>query len=321
MKRFYALLLICSLILTHFSGCSKNKDQQNDVKQVAFITNNTSDFWQFARRGCEKAENQLQEISVNFRLTSDATSAEQRRIIDDLLAKGVQAIAISPIDPANQKPFIDQLSQQIPVITCDSDIPNSQRLCYLGTDNIAAGRQAGELVKEVLPKGGKIMLFVGKKDSQNAKERIEGIRQAIEDTDIEIIDIRTDNTDQVRAKSNVSDALVKYPDLACCVGLWNYNGPAILNAVTDAGKLGQVEIVCFDEDQETLIGVRDGHIHGTVVQQPFEFGYQSINILADILKGDKSAIPSDRKIIIPTLVIKQEKSADFLNRIDQLLKK
>jgi ribose transport system substrate-binding protein len=266
------LCIMCLVVL--FTGCSK-KGATAEKKTIAFITNNTADFWIIAQRGCEKAQTELPNYNVDFRLTSDATPAEQRRIIDDLLAKGVAGIAISPIDPVNQKPFIDTLAGQIAVITCDSDIPDSKRLCYIGTDNVAAGRQAGQLIKEVLPDGGKIMLFVGKRDVQNAKERIQGIEETLEGTNIDIIDVRTDNTDQVQAKSNVADALVKYPDLACCVGLWSYNGPAILNAVSDAGKLGQVKIVTFDEEDETLAGVRDGYIYGTVVQQPFEFGHQS----------------------------------------------
>jgi ribose transport system substrate-binding protein len=217
--------------------------------------------------------------------------------------------------------MLDELSEKITVITCDSDIPGSKRLCYLGTDNVAAGRQAGELIKEVLPDGGKIIVFVGKADTQNSKERVQGIKEAIAGSKIEIIDIRTDNNDKIVAKSNVSDALVKYPDLACCVGLWNYNGPAILNAVTDAGKLGTVKIVCFDEDEETLSGVKDGHIYGTVVQQPYEFGYQSIKLLADIINGDRTKIPADTLIIVPTVIINKDNVAEFTKKVHELLGK
>jgi len=320
-KTFLNTLMMLFICLTALLvGCSKKGVDSKEIK-LAFVTNGASDFWIFSRRGCEKADAELEDFKVDFRLVSDATSAEQRRIIDDLIVRGVKAIAISPIDPVNQKPMFDDLCEKITVITCDSDIPDSKRLCYLGTDNVAAGRQAGELIKEVLPNGGKIMIFVGKKDTQNAKERIQGIKEAIAGSKVEIIDIRTDNNDKVVAKSNVSDALVRYPDIACCVGLWNYNGPAILNAVTDADKFGTVKIVCFDEDEETLAGVRDGYIYGTVVQQPYEFGYQSIKLLADIINGDKSKIPPDRLIIVPTLIIKQDNAAEFIEKVNILLGK
>ena len=313
-------ILMCIIFLSLvLPGCSKKKSAEPGARTIAFITNNTADFWLIARRGCEKAQAELPGYKIDFRLTSDATPAEQRRIIDDLLARNVSGIAISPIDPVNQKPFIDQLAGRITVITCDSDIPDSKRLCYIGTDNVAAGRQAGQLIREVLPKGGKIMLFVGKRDVQNAKERIQGIEETLEGSEIKIIDIRTDNADQVQAKSNVADALVKYPDLACCVGLWSYNGPAILNAVSDAGKLGKIKIVTFDEESETLAGVRDGHIYGTVVQQPFEFGYRSMKTLAWILEGKALNIPPDKQVIVPTLIIKQQDAPAFIEKMKRLL--
>jgi len=287
-------------------------------RRVAFVTNNASDFWTLARRGCEKADQELADIEVEFKIPSEGTAAEQKRIVDDLLARGVGGIAISPVDPINQTQLINDTAKQVLVVTQDSDAPDSDRACYLGTDNTAAGRQAGEMIKELLPNGGKIMIFVGKQDARNAQERLAGIKEAIAGTKIEILDVRTDDTDRVRAKSNVSDTLVKTPDIACLVGLWSYNGPAILNAVKEANKTGQVKIVAFDEEAETLAGVKEGSIYGTIVQQPYEFGYQSVKLLAKVLGGDKSAIPATKQIIIPTLVIKQPDVDAFKTKIDQL---
>ena len=123
---------------------------------------------------------------------------------------------------------------------------------------------------------------------------------------------------RARAKTNAADTLVKYPDVAALVGLWSYNGPAILNAVKDANKVGQVKIICFDEEDETLAGVKDGAIFATVVQQPFEFGYQSVKLMAQIIKGDKSAIPPNKQINVPTLIIKKDSVDDFTKKINQL---
>src|SRR5262249_29544591 len=146
-----------------------------------------------------------------------------------------------------QTAMIDRGSEKALVVTQDSDAPKSKRAFYVGTDNVVAGRQAGELVKKAIPGGGKIMLFVGKRDAQNAKERIQGLEEAIKGSNIQVIDVRTNDTDRVRAKQNVSDTLVKYPDIAGLVGLWSYNGPAIISAVKDAGKTGKVKLITFDE--------------------------------------------------------------------------
>jgi len=305
------VLLIALLV----SGCAR---RGGGIKRVAFVTNNPSDFWTIARKGCEKADQELPDVEVEFRIPANGAADEQKRIVDDLLAKGIDGMALSPIDPTNQTQMINAAAKQTVVITQDSDAPNSDRLCYIGTDNRAAGRQAGQLIKEALPGGGKIMVFVGKTDAQNARERFDGIKEVLAGSNVQILDVRTDDTDRVRAKANAADALVKYPDLAGLVGLWAYNGPAILSAVKDANKVGQVKIVCFDEEDDTLKGVKDNSIYATVVQQPYEFGYQAINVIAKILNGDRSMIPPSKQIFVPTLVIKKDNVDEFTKRLNQL---
>ncbi len=308
-----AVFLTCASLLLP-AGCSRPGSSK---PQIAFITNNAADFWTIARKGVEKAAADMPDVTIEFRL-GDGTAAEQKRIVDDLLAKGVSGIAISPVDPVNQVTMLNDVAQRAVVFTQDSDAPNSNRACYVGTDNVAAGRQAGDLIKAALPQGGKIALFVGKLDARNAQERLQGIKEAIAGTTIEILDVRTDDTDQVRAKANVSEMLVGHPEVAGLVGLWSYNGPAILNAVRDAGKTGQVKIIAFDEDDETLTGVKSGAIAGTVVQQPYEFGYQSMTLLAKVVKGDRSGIPATHQIFVPTTVIRQNNVDDFRARLTQL---
>jgi ribose transport system substrate-binding protein len=305
--------LMCATIII-LSGCTR---ERSSTRSIAFVTNNAADFWTIARKGTEKADAELTEVTVEFRL-GDGTAAAQKRIVDDLLAKGVDAMAISPVDPANQTAMLNDAARQALVFTHDSDAPDSRRECYVGTDNVAAGRQAGRLIKEALPQGGRIAIFVGKLDARNAQERLQGIKESIAGSTIAIIDVRTDDTDQVRAKANVSEMLVSHSDVAALVGLWSYNGPAILNAVRDAGRIDQVKIIAFDEDDETLTGVKSGAIVGTVVQQPYEFGYQSITLLAKALKGDRSGIPPTRQVFIPTQVIRQNNVDEFRTKLSQL---
>jgi ribose transport system substrate-binding protein len=288
--------------------------------KLAFVSNNASPFWTIARAGCEDAANALGNVDVDFRIPSSGTTAEQQQILDDLIAKGIDGIAASPIDPANETDFLNKIADATLFITTDSDAPKSKRVCYIGTDNTAAGGEAGKLIKEALPNGGKIMVFVGTLDAQNAKERYAGITNELAGSNIQIIDVRTDETDLGRAQRNAEDTLVKYPDVACLVGLWSYNGPAILNAVKSSGKVGSVKIVCFDEQDETLAGVADGSIYGTIVQQPYEFGRQAITKMAAYLGGDKSALAGGRQIV-PTLAIKQDNVAEFHAKLNKLLGK
>ncbi len=322
MKRTVCWVLFCAF-LVFFAACNRAGNSTGaggaaKSVRLAFVTNNASDFWTIARRGTEKADTEFPDLTVEFKIPSDGTAAEQKRIVDDLLAKGVDGIAISPVDPDNQTQLINDTAKQALVITQDSDAPKSDRTLYVGTDNVAAGRQAGTLIKEALPDGGKIMLFVGKLDARNAQERYQGIKETLQGSKVEIIDVRTDDTDRVRAKSNVADTLVKYGDVKALVGLWSYNGPAIINAVRDANKVGQIKIIAFDEEDETLAGVKDGSIYATVVQQPYEFGYQAIKLMHQVLGGDKSVIPPSKQVFVPTLVIKRDNVEDFTKKINEL---
>jgi ribose transport system substrate-binding protein len=315
--------VLASALLLAVAGCTTSGDNSGSRpasggKRLAFVTNNAADFWTIARKGVEKADAELADVTTEFRIPDDGTAATQKRIIDDLLAKGVDAVAISPVDPENQTGLINDVAKQVLVFTQDSDAPKSERACYIGTDNVAAGRQAGGLIKEALPQGGKIMVFVGNLDARNATERLQGIKEALAGSNVTIIDTRTDDTDRVRAKSNVADTLVKYSDVAGLVGLWSYNGPAIVSAVRDAGKTGQVKIIAFDEEDETLAGVREGAVYGTVVQQPYEFGYQAIKMMAAALAGDRSGIPPTRQKFVETRVVKRDNVEEFTKQINQL---
>ena len=144
------------------------------------------------------------------------------------------------------------------------------------------------------------------------------MKEAIAGSNIQIINVRTDNTDRVRAKANAADTLVTNSDVAGMVGLWSYNGPAILNAVKEANKADKVKIIAFDEEDETLNGIKEGAIYATVVQQPFEFGYQSIAMMAKVLNGDKSGIPAGKQIFVPTLAVKKADVEEFIKKINTL---
>jgi ribose transport system substrate-binding protein len=251
--------------------------------------------------------------------------------------RGMRGVAVSPLDPVNQVEILDQVAAKMPLICHDSDAPNSKRLFYLGTNNYKAGREVGKLVKEAIPDGGEIMIFVGKMDVLNAQERRQGVIDELagkpmsETPEIArksdgllragkwtILDTRTDQADETQAKQNAEDAINKYPNLKCMVGLWGYNPPACLAAVRDAGKLGEIAIVAFDEYDATLQAILDGEILATVVQQPFEFGYQSVKLLKALAEGDRSVIPEGGILDIPEKVIRKENAQEFWDELKAL---
>ena len=89
---------------------------------------------------------------------------------------------------------------------------------------------------------------------------------------------------------------------------------------SSGGQAGKVKIVCFDEKDETLDGVASGDIFGTVVQQPFEFGKQSMTKMAKYIGGDKEALAGG-KLIIPTRSLKKDDIAAFKADLAKILGK
>jgi ribose transport system substrate-binding protein len=317
-KLLYALLLVLSLSIS----CASPPKPPKAIKTVAFITNSTSDFWKIARKGCEKADAELPDVTVAFKTTNTGTIEEQNGLIRQALDRDeADAIAVSPVDPATQKKVINDAAKRAFVMTQDSDAPDTDRALYLGADNRAAGRQAGELIKQALPQGGKIMVFVGRREVQNAQERFEGLKESLQGSKVQIIDLMTDDANSSNARDNAYQTLKKYPDIAGMVGLWSYNGPAIVQALKPEAKLGTVKIVCFDDEPETLAAIKEGQIFGTVAQQPFDYGYQAVKTAAQVLKGDRSAIPGNKTILIPTVVVQRNNVDEYRKKLDQLLGK
>jgi ribose transport system substrate-binding protein len=294
-----------------------------DKPTIAFVVNGPSDFWKLTEAGVATAQAELPDVELQFRYPERADAAVQQRVVDDLIAAGVDAIAVSVVDPATSTEAINKAAAAIPYFTFDSDAPQSNRVAYFGSSNVELGKNAGELMKTAMAgKTGKCIGFVGLPGAANAMERIQGYNEAVAGTGLELIDVRGDDIDQTRARANVDDVLVANPDVNCMVGFYSYNPPRMYEALRDAGKLGSITVVGFDEDPITLGAVKEGSFAGTVVQQPWVWGYEGSKLIANALKGDKSGIPADGIIIIPGLTITTENvdafQADLQEKLSRL---
>jgi ribose transport system substrate-binding protein len=322
MKKTY-LVILTLFALALFQGCDNKSDgTANGAAQkklrLGVVVNAPSDYMSFVRLGCDFIVRGLGNVDLDFRIPRDSTTAAQQEILNNFVADGVDGIAISPIDAEKQTDFLNQIATNTLLVCIDSDAANSKRTCYIGTDNVAAGKQAADLLKAALPQGGKIILFVGYANAQNTKDRIQGIQEGLSGSNIQIIDTLVDDTKRAVAHKNAEDALAKYPDLAGMVGIYDYHGPSILTAVRGAGKTGQVKIVCFDEDSDTLAGIAAGDIYGSVVQNPLQIGRQTIFRMVNYLRGDKTQLAGG-KFILPSQVVTKDDVAHFQNELKDAL--
>jgi len=303
--------------------------------RVAYVTNGIASFWTIAQKGAEAAGRD-HNCDVEVKMpTADSAVANQKRILEQLVSGGIDGVAVSPIDPDNQTEILNTVAAQTKLITHDADAPESKRLAYIGMDNYRAGRMCGQLVKEAMPEGGSIMIFVGRLEQLNARLRRQGLIDELLDRSEDssrydepgkeikgekyvILDTRTDNFDFAAAKAQPEAAIAKYPDLGCMVGLFAYNPPYMLEALREANKLGKIKVVAFDEDDKTLQAIEDGHCYGTVVQNPYEYGYQSVKMLQALARGDQSVLPKDGFMNIDARKIVKSNVTEFWTELKRL---
>ena len=287
---FIAAMGIYCLAISRPTFASDGPVDNVDKPKIAFVTNQIASFWNIAEVGCQDAAEDF-NVDVDVRFPNEATATKQKQIIEDLLSSGIDGLAISPIDAVNQREMINGWAAKLPLITHDSDAPDSDRLLYIGVDNYAAGRTVGKLIKDAFPEGGKVILAIGRLEQDNAKKRQQGVidelmdrknefewRSEVEEVVGEKFTVLTTLVDQGAtqvAKQKAEDALNTFPDVDVIVGLFAYNPPAILQALRQANKIDQIKVAGFDEDDATLQGIKDGSVIGTVVQNPYEFAAMS----------------------------------------------
>jgi ribose transport system substrate-binding protein len=329
--------LLAGLALLGSVGCGPKK------VRVAFVTNNPEEFWNIAEAGARKAADE-EGIEVLYRKPSPGDVPTQRDIIKDLLEQNIKALSVSVIDPKNQEASLNEYASKVPLLTIDNDAPKSQRKAYVGTDNYKAGRAAGKLVKEAIPEGGTVVFFVGDTAALNARQRRQGVIDELKgipipDDTVNLPDVKNETivigpytiyektyTDQPvgqsQSRTNAQDAIAqtftkgrpKDGRPVCMVGLWAYNPPAILSAVNDAlskkeeplVNRSDIKIVGFDEHRDTLKGIENGEVYGSIVQQPYQFGYKSVKYMAALARGDHSTLPAGGIEYVPYRIITRE---------------
>jgi ribose transport system substrate-binding protein len=328
-----AEVLLVALVVA--AGCSSRTSSTGP--DFAFITNGVDPFWEIAEAGAETAG---KDLGVDVTVIMPSSIADQTRKIEDLLVRGTDGIAISPINPANQVEILNDAASQTHLITHDSDAPQSNRLVYVGMDNYIAGQMCGKTLQEALPDGGSVVILVGRLDQDNAQRRRQGFIDEFIDREPDpdrrdppgaeltsqdgkyvILGTMTDQFDKAKAKANAEDAVTRYPQLSAMVGLFAYNPPAIFEALERQGKLGEIKIMGFDENPVTLQGIKDGTIVATVVQNPYQYGYESIRVLNELHKGNKSVIPENKYIDIPARVIDKSNVDAFWQEMNDRLGK
>lgn len=243
--------------------------------KYAFLTNNISPFWTAAQIGVARASSEL-NVPITFQApTAAELLSQQLSMLETFVNDQYTGITFSAIDRNAPKDIIQRaVDQGTMVLTMDSDATDSARWFYVGMSDYDAGRIAGEAALKVVGKG-KMVGLVGFATAQNAQDRIAGFQDAIEGTELELVEVLLDDIKPEVALSNAQTAMQKYPDLAGFITFYSYDGPAAGQAVKQAGKTGEVKIIAFDAEPETQRLLQEGVVQVMIGQRVYFYGYLS----------------------------------------------
>jgi len=330
---------IAAAFLYHWAR-STDAPPPQETTRIALFAAHADPFWEIVAAGARRAAKEHHAtLEVKIPIEGEGPESQTLELIQ-LDKKKFDGIAISPRKPDDQTRLISQLAAEMFVVTVDNDAPQSVRHCYVGTNNLSAGKMAVELIKRALPDGGKVALFVGDNERQNARDRRQAIisqlsgvendpraENAALDEPIDtgkytIVATYLDGGDPKAAVSNVKQAIADHPDLHCLVALYDYDGPACRQALAEAGQLGKVKIVAFDENEPTLKGIEDGEIVGTVVQDPFLYGYEAVRVLTQ-MHNDTTMLSVPKRasgsILISCAIVDRDNVGDFRRQLESRL--
>lgn len=259
-----------------------------EFKIGVLLPNWTGHFKTEILRGIHDAQKEIgTDVTVYIEECFSDISQEAVTLVDKLVEKGVQAIALCTQNTPTMKQKIDDFSQAgIPVITFNSDLPDSKRLCFVGQDYPKSGRIAAELISKCIPFDGHILTAIGFYDFDGHKARLSGFQERLselgfQEEQISVIETFNDYT----ATYNKILSFFSSGKKADAIYMANRSVAACAEALRSLGLEKKVKVICHDIAANTKLLLEDGSIDFTITQNIYRQGYLPIIYLKEYLKN------------------------------------
>jgi len=302
--------------------------------RVAIITSGEGPYWDQVEAGAKSAASSNNVDVTVIRCKTDMLA--QSDAIRQALDQKYDGIAVSPINPTGEASTLASIAAATTLVTLDSDSPVARRVCFIGTDNYDAGRLSGQMIRSAIPDGGDVIICLGNAEKENTQARRQGVIDellqrpfdpdhspdpmdgVIKGDKYSIVATLVDGADPATLTQLATDAIKKNPDVKCFAGLLYYSAPALTKAIDQAGQTGKIQVVGFDVGDATLAGIDSGSIAGTIMQDQFNIGFETVRILADCAHGDTIQLPVYAKHTLNCKIVNKANLSDIR---DSLAKK
>ena len=294
----FVIIALAIILVAALAGCAKKTEAPSEAGleslTIAWIPKALNNpVFEVGRDGAFKKAEELSastgvDVTVDYVGSVASDAAEQTRVMEDVIAKGVDAIGISCNDPtACEDPINKAVAAGIPVMTWDSDSPDSDRFTYLGVDNYQGGLAASELLVKFMGEEGKVALLTGVPGAFNLEERIRGFQDGVADyPGIEIVSTVYCNDDINLGVQVIEETMQAHPDLDgwFLVGLWPlFAERGSMPLWEDAALNNGLVTIAFDTLPVQLEFMQDGYIQGLVGQKYWGWGYDTVQMVYDYI--------------------------------------
>ncbi len=274
------LAVVVSLLLSQYSA------KEPSIIYVGKTSDTSIEFWGSLHAGMETAEN---EMGMKVRKYSSPTEHDietQIEIMERCILKKPDVIILVPSDVARLVPITKEAVESgISVITLDSQLNYDKIESEISTDNIEAGKKAGEALASLVTQDSKVAIVSHIQTASTAIEREKGARQSLEGSGIEIVATAYCEGSEDLAYENTLQIISQNPDLAGVVALNEVTALGSARAITELGLQGKVKLVGFDSSKEEIQLIENGTISAVVVQRPFNMGYLAVMSAIDLAHG------------------------------------
>ncbi len=286
MARVSIMVIVAALLFAAGISAAQGAAPADAVK-AGVLTDGASESWTAFRDAAQK-EASAAGVALDFRLLSPSTADQQVKTAAEMIAAGAQALAICPVDAAQQKAALQEIAGKVPLVLLNRDIADCGRVCFIGMDEKETGKKMAELVSQLVVSGMKIAAFVKSGDTAAEKARMEGLKEGLVSGEF-ILDVtKVDKGDRNLAWAAADELLTKRIELAAYVAFESYELAPLLRAATAHKMAGNITLIGFVDAPDMQEAFTKGRIQGLL--RP-DVSAQAKQTLA-VLRGTASKDPA-----------------------------
>ncbi len=294
---------ILALAALGFAACGKAADDGRPL--IAVIPKGTThEFWKSIHAGAVQGSRDA-DVEIYWKGPSkDDDRDAQIRVVEDAISRGVDGIVIAPSDNvALVRPLEEAVKEGIPVVVIDSPIDWEGKVSYIGTDNYQGGVVGARALAELLDGKGRVLMMRYFEGSGSTMQREIGFLAtlAAEFPGLEVISANQYGGSTTESCYATAENLLNaHPQIDGIFVACEPTTFGMLRALQDSGRAGSIRVVGFDATEKLLEGLRAGHLHGLVLQNPFRMGQMGVQAMADHLTGKPQPKLVDTGTVVAT---------------------